>query len=54
MLYRLMRDWRGYRAGKIFEPPPSVASILVRRLIAEPVEATVAPEKTDKPRSRRK
>jgi len=52
MFYRLIRDWRGYRAGKLFEPPPGVASILLRRKIVEPVESQ-AEAKPKKPPKRK-
>lgn len=56
MLYRLMRDWRGYRQGKVFEPQPGVAQILLRRQIIEPVgEGSQESEaRSQKTRSKRK
>lgn len=39
MHVRLLRDWKGYRAGKVFEPTLGAGLILIRRGIAAIVEA---------------
>jgi len=50
MQVRLIRDWRGYRAGKVFEPQAGAAEILIRRKIAEAIEAN----EPDAPREAKK
>jgi hypothetical protein len=54
MQLRLIRDWKGYKAGKVFEPGDGVAEILIRRKIAEPVgQVADQAEKPERPRRRR-
>lgn len=45
MHVRLLRDWKGYRTGKVFEPTLGAGLILVRRGIAAAVEE--APDQVD-------
>ena len=55
MFVKLLRDWKGYRAGKVFEPTDGAAEILIRRGIAALVEKEVEQtEQGDKAKKRKR
>jgi hypothetical protein len=46
MKVELLTTWKGFRAGRVIDPPDGVANLLIRRRIAKPaleqIEQTTA------------
>jgi hypothetical protein len=48
MRVELLTTWKGFRAGRVIDPPDGVANLLIRRKIAKPAleeieQATAVP-----------
>lgn len=57
MFVRLLRDWRGYRLGRLLDVTDGVAGVLIRRGLAAqaggaPATAPEKPAPAKKPRSK--
>ena len=53
MQVRLLKEWRGYRPGSVFEYGAGPAVDLIRRGIVEPVRTTDVETTTNEPQAER-